>query len=203
MSTLYHGQPTLVDLHDHLAASPTDSAGIDRSRLDCSLDRRGAHPCRDRQQIEPDRVTLERRRSPEADTNVGSITTEFSGRTPHDELPPVRDVGPGERCGDNGCKPSVRPWQARRQRGHSTHSSLAVAVSGPRHDSPRRVPDAVNPPVSPPCLAETTLPPQSKAPSMSEPIASDSCLRPHHGRVAAAGEPWQHRRLVGPADEGG
>ena len=213
MPTQRPDQPTPVDLHGHLAAPSTDSAGIDLPP-DRSQDRRGAHPRHDRQRTEAGRVRLERRRSPQADTNVGSITTEISGRRLHEEWAASRTPGLYAQCAGRSCKPSVRRSPARRDPGHSTRASLTATASCEVRDSPpcshlhrhgvrSRVPNAVTPPVSPSCLAGMTLSPQPKAPRMPQPIALDSCPWPHHGRMAAAGESWRRRRLVGLADEGG
>jgi hypothetical protein len=154
--------------------------GIGLPPLDRLQTRRAAHRSHNGQRIEAGRVTLERRRSPQADTNVGSITAEISGRPSYEKLAASRTPGSDARCGDRSCKPSVRLAQARRGRSHSIRSLLTPAASGARRHSPpcsqsdrngalSRVPDAVKPAVSPPCLAETTLSPQPKGPAMLPP----------------------------------
>ncbi len=177
MPTLRSGDSTAVDLYGYLTAASTDSARIDQGPWGRLRDRRGGHPRHDHQPIEAGRVTLERRRSPQAGTYVGSITTETLGRPSYEKLAASRTPGSDARCGDPSCKPSVRLSQGKCDRGHSTHLLLTPAASGARrHSSPcsqlhrngvrSRVSDAVTPAVSPPCLAGTTLSPQPKGPGM-------------------------------------
>jgi hypothetical protein len=168
---------TPVDLYGRLTAASTDSAGIDQVPQDRLHDRRSGHPRRDRQRIEAGRVRLERRRSPQADANMGSITAEILGCRLHEELAASRTPGSDAPCGSRSCEPSARRSQARRDCGQSPRTLLTPAVSGaPRHSPSRshshrhgarsRVPDAVKPAVSPPCLPGTTLSPQPKGPGM-------------------------------------